>query len=70
MMLFRLAKSPRELVAGLLAGIGDLLGLADAGRAIGLFDSVTGDQVATAGTWLTAHPAYRRALAILDNADG
>ena len=70
MMLFRLANSPRELVAGLLAGIGDLLGLADAGRAIGLFDSVTGDQVATAGTWLTAHPAYRRALAILDNADG
>lgn len=70
MVLFRLANSPRELVAGLLASIGDLLGLSDAGRAIGLFDSATEDQVTTARTWLTVDPAYRRALAALDSDDG
>ena len=70
MVLFRLANSPRELVAGLLASIGDLLGLSDAGRAIGLFDSATEDQVTTARTWLTVDPAYRRALGVLENADG
>ena len=70
MVLFRLANSPRELVAGLLASIGDLLGLSDAGRAIGLFDSATDDQVTTARTWLTVDPAYRRALGVLENADG
>jgi len=66
MALFRLADLPRELVAGFLASIGDLLGLSDAGRAIGLFDSMTEEQVAAARTWLTVDPAYRRALAALD----
>lgn len=70
MMLFRLANSPRELAAGLLASIGDLLGLADAGRAIGLFDSITDEQVAASRTWLTVDPAYRRALGVLDSVDG
>jgi hypothetical protein len=70
MMLFRLASSPRELVAGLLASIGDLLGISDAGHAIGLFDAITDDQVAAARTWLTVDPAYRRALAALDSDDG
>jgi hypothetical protein len=70
MMLFRLAGSPRELVAGLLASIGDLLNIPDAGHAIGLFDAMTEDQVAAARTWLTVDPAYRRALAALDSDDG
>jgi hypothetical protein len=70
MLLLRLANSPRELVAGLLASIGDLLGLSDAGRAIGFFDSITEDQAAAVRTWLTVDPAYRRALGVLDNADG
>jgi len=70
MMLFRLSNSPRDLVAGLLASIGDLLGLNDAGRAIGLFDSLTEGQVTAARTWLTVDPAYRRALAALDISNG
>ena len=70
MTLFRLAGLPRELVAGFLASIGDLLGIADAGHAIGLFDAMTDDQAASAQTWLTADPAYRRALALLDVDDG
>jgi hypothetical protein len=70
MMLFRLASSPRELVAGLLASIGDLLGISDAGHAIGLFDAITDDQAAAARTWLTVDPAYRRALAALETDDG
>jgi hypothetical protein len=70
MMLLRLANSLRELVAGLLASIGDLLGLTDAGRAIGYFDSITEDEASAARTWLTVDPAYRRALAVLDSSNG
>jgi hypothetical protein len=70
MMLFRLANSVRALVAGLLASIGDLLGLSDAGHAIELFDSIGEDQVAAARNWLTVDPAYRRAASVLDTADG
>jgi Uncharacterised protein conserved in bacteria (DUF2336) len=70
MLLFRLANSVRALVAGLLAGIGDLLGLSDAGLAIGLFDSISEDEVAAARNWLTVDPAYRRAISVLDTADG
>ena len=70
MTLFRLAALPRELVAGFLATIGDLLGLADAGHAMGVFDAMTVEQSAAARTWLTADPAYRRALALLDVDDG
>src|SRR3954471_4565913 len=68
--LFRMAALPRELVAGFFASIGDLLGLNDIGRAIGLFDTITDEQVAAARTWLTADPAYRRALAALEADDG
>ena len=70
MTLFRVANLARELVAGFLASIGDLLGLADAGHAIGLFDAMSEAQVAAARTWLTVDPAYRRALAILDSDNG
>jgi len=68
--LFRMAALRRELVAGFLASIGDLLGLTDVGRAIGLFDTMTEDQVAAARAWLTVDPAYRRALAVLETDDG
>ena len=49
----------RELGAGLLAGIGDLLGIADAGEAIDLFDRMTDEQVEAARSWL----APRRPIA-------
>ena len=43
MALFRAAGASRELSAGLLAGIGDLLGIADAGARSHLFDAMTDD---------------------------
>jgi hypothetical protein len=63
--LFRMAGLERTLVAGLLAGIGDLLGLADPAGAIGLFDRLTEEQVAAAKAWLGAPSEYRAALAAL-----
>ena len=65
MALFRMAGLPRALVAGFLAGIGDLLGLSDAGRAIGLFDAMSEEQVDAARAWLTADRDYRAALGAL-----
>ena len=65
-----MANLPRDLVAGLLASIGDLLGLNDVGHAIGLFDAKAEEEVAAARTWLTADPAYRRALNLLDSDHG
>src|SRR5207237_2983961 len=45
MTLLRAAGASRQLSAGLLGGIGDLLGIADAGEAISLFDRLTDDEV-------------------------
>ena len=70
MTLLRVAGASRELTAGLLAGIGDLLGIADPGGAISLFDSMTPDQVQAASIWLGAAPAYRRALDALGTRNG
>ena len=65
MALFRMGGLQRALVAGFLAGIGDLVGLNDAGRAIGMFDAMSEDQVAAARAWLTCDRDYRSALAVL-----
>jgi hypothetical protein len=62
MVLFRSAGASRELVAGLLAGIGDLLGISDPGEAISLFESLTDADVAASRSWLETAPAYRAAL--------
>jgi hypothetical protein len=70
MALFRMADLPRKLVAGLLAGVGDLLGLTDPSQAIDTFDKLTDEQVEAARAWLTATPAYRRALAALGMGHG
>jgi hypothetical protein len=68
--LFRMASLERKLVAGLLAGIGDLLGLADPASAIGLFDRMTEEQVAAAKAWLSTPSEYRAALAALGIQNG
>jgi len=70
MALFRMAGASRTLSAGLLAGVGDLLGVDDPAQAIGVFDSMTDEQVSAARTWLAAPPAYRAALAALGEGDG
>jgi hypothetical protein len=62
MALFRIAGFSRELAAGLLASIGDLLGIANPGAAIGMFDSLTDEQLRAASVWLATAPGYRAAL--------
>ena len=62
MALLRMAGMSRELGAGLLAGIGDLLGLDDPGAAISLYDTMSEAQVQAARAWLLTSPEYRAAL--------
>lgn len=70
MALLRVAGVSRELAAGMLAGIGDLLGLEDAGAAIGLFDSMGEAEVHAARAWLLTSPSYRAALERLGQGRG
>jgi len=70
MALLRMAGVSRELGAGLLAGIGDLLGIADAGAAIGIFDRMSDEQVQAARSWLLTDPIYRTALERLGQGRG
>jgi hypothetical protein len=65
MALLRVAGCSRELSAGLLAIVGDLLGIDDPGSAIGLFDRMTPDEVRASARWLASAPAYRTALQAL-----
>jgi hypothetical protein len=62
MALFRMAGMSRPLSAGLLGGIGDLLGIADAGAAIALFDRISDSEVQAARSWLVTAAGYRTAL--------
>jgi hypothetical protein len=70
MALLRIAGFSRELSAGLLASLGDLLGIDDPGVAIGVFDAMTADEVKAAASWVSAPPRYRAALAALGNGNG
>jgi hypothetical protein len=70
MALLRAAGMSRDVSAGLLAGIGDILGIADPGSAIALFDHMTGEEVDTARSWLVTDPAYRAALEHLGQGRG
>jgi hypothetical protein len=70
MLLLRMAGASRELAARLLAGPGDLLEIADAGRAIARFDAITTQEVDSAREWLRLDPFYRSALAALGQDHG
>jgi hypothetical protein len=70
MALLRLGGFSRELSAGLLANLGDLLGIADPGAAIGVFDTMGADEVKAAASWLASAPAYRSALEALGSPNG
>jgi len=70
MLLLRMAGASRELAARLLAGPGDLLEIADAGRAIARFDAITQDEVDSSREWLRLDPCYRTALAALGQDNG
>jgi hypothetical protein len=65
MTVARIAGLRRDSVASLLAGIGDLLGINDPGRAISAFDAMSQADVEHAGIWLGSDAAYRRAVAML-----
>jgi len=66
MTLLRVAGVRRELAARLLAGIGDLLGVSDPGRAIAAFDGMSTTEVEGARDWLAADVGYRAAVARLE----
>jgi hypothetical protein len=68
--LLRTAGFARELSAGLLASIGDLIGIPDAGAAIAMFDRMTAEEVQTAVVWLGAPREYRAALEVLGGVSG
>ena len=68
--LMRVADFSREVSAGVLASIGDLLGVDDAGAAISLFDSLGPEEVAAAKAWLSASPAYRSSLQAIGGPHG
>jgi hypothetical protein len=70
MALLRLAGFSRELCASLLASVGDLLGIEDAGEAIGIFDALSAAEIEAAGSWLTAPASYRAAIEAMGRADG
>ena len=70
MTLLRAAGLSRREAASLLAGVGDLIGIADAGQAIGVFDKLTDAQVEDSRTWLTGDPVYRRAVTALGRPRG
>lgn len=70
MAMLRTANVSRTVAASLLAGVGDLIGIPDPGRAIDAFDRMTDAEVEDAHAWLTADPAYRRAVSALGGGNG
>ena len=70
MLLLRAAGVRRDFAASILAGIGDLLGIADAGRAIDAFDRLDDVQVEATRNWLASEPGYRNAVVALGSANG
>ncbi len=59
-----------KLCAGLLASLGDLLGIDDPGVAIAHFDAMSADDLKAAASWLAAPVTYRAALNALAGSNG
>ena len=68
--MLRMGKLAREVAGGLLAGIGDLLGISDLGRAIAEFDRLSETDVANARSWVAADPVYQYAVSALGTDNG
>ncbi|WP_458388719.1 DUF2336 domain-containing protein [Sphingomonas sp. F9_3S_D5_B_2] len=66
MALLRMGGVSRQSAAGMLAGVGDLLGLSDPGTAISIFDMMDEAEVEDRRAWLTTDPQYRRAVTVMD----
>ncbi|GAA3888978.1 hypothetical protein GCM10022276_05110 [Sphingomonas limnosediminicola] len=70
MAMLRMGNLAREVAGGLLAGIGDLLGISDLGRAIAEFDRLSDADVANARSWVAADPLYQYAVDSLGTDNG
>jgi hypothetical protein len=66
----RLAECSRQLSAALLATLGDLIGIDEPETAIELFESLTGEDLEKAMSWLASPVGYRAALNALGGANG
>ena len=65
-MLLRMAGVSRQVAAGILAAIGDLLGIDDPAGALAMFAALKDAEVERAHVLLTSDAAYRTALALLE----
>lgn len=70
MRLLRASAVSRDFAAGILAAIGDLLGIEDAAAAIDHFDGMAEAEVQAERSWLATPPAYRAALGRLGQSRG
>ena len=70
MALLRAAGSSRELAAGLLASLSDLIGIADPGAAMSCFAEIGDEEAEAYAASLAAAPAYREALEALGGPRG
>jgi hypothetical protein len=70
MLLLRMAGMSREFAARILAGPGELMGIADPGLEISRFDALSPLEVEAARAWLRLDLGYRRALTALGKTYG
>ena len=70
MAVLRTAAVTRQVAASLLAGVGDLLGIPDPGKAIDAFDRFSDAEIEDARTWLTTDSAYQSAVTALGTSHG
>ncbi len=70
MAVLRTGGVTRKVAASLLAGLGDLLGITDPGKAIDAFDQFSDAEIEDALTWLTTDPAYQGGVNALGNPYG
>lgn len=69
-ILLRMAKVSRQVAAGILAAIGDILGVQDPAAALREFAALKDAEIGEAQVLLTSDPAYRSALALLASHGG
>ena len=69
-LFLRVSGASRAFAAGLLAALGDLLGVGDAGAAIDRFGRISDDAAAAARARMASAPAYRAALSALEKNHG
>ena len=69
-VMLRMAKAARPVAAGILAAIGDLLGVHDPAAALSEFASIKDPAVEEAHVLVTSDPVYRSALALLEPSGG